>query len=404
MEDISIIEKVTDLIMRQFPTYRPWAEAQALYLLSCATPRAYLPGGGWGLPLTFNVWAVGPSRIAFKSTPIREVTKRILREIDYPLIPPRFTTEKCIGYIAEKEIQHAALIRDETAGLVAETGKNYLADELSFLCELLDGDISDRMTYTHGLIKGREIRVNFMSACTPSIYKIIDETFWTQGLGSRLITIYWLPKEEIPINIDAEQDQWWYSKEIKEIAEPLKQHYELNVQRIEFSDYVASAYQKEEFVRRKKAFEEYYKDKTNILPSMYYELQVQLRRVAALHAIDRQLFTEKPIVEKEDWYWAKQWIEQRWMEFKILYVDWKESLLMSMRRFRGLTAKEMILARIRQYGGEVDHSVLLQNTNMRAEVLKSTIKDLIEEGKIQAVKVETASKPKTVYRLVEEDF
>lgn len=399
-----IIEKITDLITKQFPTYRPWAEAQALYCLAAVNPNAVLPGGGKGLPLTFNPWAIGPSRVAFKSTPIRYVTKELLKMIEYPILPPRFTSEKCIGYIAEQKLDHAALIRDETTGLLAETRKQYLADELSFLCELLDGDISGRMTYAHGVSHGGEIRVNFMTACTPSVFSIIDETFWTQGLGNRLIPIYWMPTvmEEPTKPYGEEGDEWWYEKQTKEIAKILKKQYKTNVRKVRYDDYVRKAVDGEEFIRRKNAYQQYFEDKMSILPSMFYEFNVHTRKVAALHAIDRQLFVENPIVTKEDWKWAKKWIAQRWKEFEMMYTDWKEWQVKEISR-RQTTDEGKILSYLQRHG-ERKRSEISKGTGVFGERLTRALNNLLAEGVISKRIGQSKTRPAILFRIKREEI
>ena len=88
----SFLDTVTNLILDNYPTYKPWAESIGFFLLANGCYKAYLPGGGRGIPLTFSPWVIGPSRLGFKSTAM-SIVKPILTECGIPT-KGDFTTEK----------------------------------------------------------------------------------------------------------------------------------------------------------------------------------------------------------------------------------------------------------------------------------------------------------------------
>jgi len=196
-----------------------------------------------------------------------------------------------------------------------------------------------------------------------------------------------------------EGDEWWYEKQMKEVAEILEKQYKTKVRKIRYDDYVKKAIEVEEFKRRRKAYELYFKDKTSILPSMYYEFNVHMRKVAALRAIDRQLFVEDPVVTKEDWLWAKKWINDRWEEFNMLFHDWK--FYKQRIQKKGMSDEEVIVSYLQRHG-ECSRTKISNGTHIYGERLNKALDNLLMEG-IIVMRKEGKTKPALLYRLKKEE-
>jgi hypothetical protein len=398
-EVTGFIESNADFIQSIYPTYPAWAEALALFQVACANPFARIKTRGPGLPVTFNPWAIGPSRIAYKSTPLNDIVVRILRMAGLYMFPPRFTVEGYYVQVRKKNITHGILVRDETAGMVTEVNKRYLADELTFLSELLDGRLSARVTVSHGEMKERDIRVNFATATTPHILTILDFGFWVQGLGNRLIPVYYtkfVPR--VPANQEDGFDVFFDSK-LRYFAEDLKKMYETKVHWVDMSKEVRNVTIKEEYIKRQEADDSYSDDKFDIVPSFYFECQVFTQKVAALKALDRQIGRKEPVIEMEDYVWAKQWIDQRFEEFKLLVDDWHKAQMRKRGRTLYTTPAQRICRKLSKYPNGLTKTELGNLTHMLAKDKNVAIKKLLDEGTIKEDTVFRGGKPVKVYKL-----
>jgi len=358
-----LFDTVVELVESQYPTYHPWAEALALWTIANAAPKSNIRFTTKRMPITFNAWAVGPSRFGYKSTPAKLIVEDILEKTEAKTIPPRLTTEYFIKYLAEKDIDSAYLYRDETSGLIAETRKQYMADELSFLSEALDGMITARGTMTHGLTEKRKIQLNFLSTCTPDIYNNIEESFWNQGLGNRMIAVNWMETEaKMPIQ-DIELGEKLTAKAVEEFnnikaANVSEVDITVSENRNSEGD-VRALMMYEEFTKRQEALKSYFNDKWDIRTSYKYESQVHARKIAALRSIDRYVEAGlPPHVCMEDYVWAKKWMEDRVVEHSQMYDDFRECKLRAKVGTVALSVDELIMKIIRDNGGKATESEL----------------------------------------------
>jgi hypothetical protein len=429
---MTFMSESVSLLTHGWPTYKPWAEATSLWALAAVCPEVNMPGAGRPLPITFNPLAIGPSRIGFKSLVLNEMTEMLI-ELGINSLPGRSTVEAMYDYINGHEVRvkasvektvesdgtvtelnipehvktavkitSAILSRDETSGLVAETRKNYAGDELVFLSEMLSGKIPPRNTISHQLQAGGYIRVNFASACTPQVFNIIDEGFWTQGLGNRMIPVYWMPViiEEQSILVkttsDASDEQWFIEQRqnVKDMLAGIKKK---NVQYVELDKDIADSFQLSEWTKRQKGLKDYFDDKWSILPAYEYESQIHTRKIAALRAIDR-CNGDKPMVVAEDLEWAQKWMNERLVEFKIMYSDWKSSRSRDKLKTISFSAEELILDVISKKGGKATSSDVYRavQNKMDSKLKNDTLASLVANGRVLAT-VNDGKTNKTVY-------
>lgn len=190
------INQVSNFIQDTTMTSKVWAEAISLNMLSTVMgPERYISDEKGKLNL--NVWSliIGPSGIGQKTTPIKTYLLPILAKTTeelpdkYPLIlPSRYSVERMIAYMAEKNL--GSIVRDEFTSMFKEAySKEYLADSLEFLSELYDGIIQPRATWGHGINKMTKCYVTLIAATTPYLYKVMKPDFFTQGTGNRILLI-----------------------------------------------------------------------------------------------------------------------------------------------------------------------------------------------------------------------
>lgn len=405
----SFLEKASELILSQFPTYRPWAEALSLYMLANAHPHSHIEGGGPGLPITFNPWIIGPSRFSFKSTPLDYVVKPILDEVGINIIPARMTVEGMYSFVKETGVTTGALIRDETSGLVAETRKNYLSDELTFLSRMLDGWIDPRLTVKKGLFELTPVRINFTSACTPQIFGILEEDFWTQGLGNKLIPIYVTESvmEEYAIPFSAEEDEGSskvFSEKLDAVIDLLKKHVSTDVEYVNIPNDISRRFKATEFQDRREAYKKYFSDKWNIVPSYEYECNVQIKRVAALKAIDRQVGVRVPVMDREDYDWAVKWIGDRFKEFLLIFSDWKFKREEFRLRTGLFTLEERIIVKLKENNGKFSRTYLNNNIPGDSGTKNRIIEELMKSGRVVFKVEETGGRKRGMFVLQEEEW
>lgn len=398
-EKRGFIESNSDFICGVYPTYRAWAEALAMYQVAVANPFARIVSRGPGLPLTFNPWCIGPSRFGYKSTPLKDIVEPTIRKAELYILPPRFTVEGYYSLIWKKKITHAALIRDETSGMIVETHKQYLADELPFLAELLDERLTGRVTVTHGEVPQRKIRVNFATATTPHILSVLDANFWVQGLGNRLTPIYYI--KPVVNGVPAEQSYLTFHGFISQYADVLKKMYKTKVEWVTPDSDVKTKIQLEEYSRREKAYGEYYEDKLDILPGMYFECQVHAQKIAALKAIDRQPGIKDPIIEMEDYDWGMKWITERFVEFEQLVKDWI-SVQLRKKTATIFTTPEKRIYRIlmkTKYKDGLTKTRLNNLTHLTKDQREKALEKLIAEGTVEEITTFVEGKPKKAFRI-----
>lgn len=396
------LEFQTQFVLDQFPTYPPWAEAISMFMLNSVCPNAMLPGGGAGIPLALNFLGIGPSRLGFKSTPLNHIVKPVLRRAEVHLLPPKFTAEGMYAYLhteENKKIESTVLIRDEASGLIGETKKQYLADELTFLTELIDGELTGRRTVTHGFQKRREIKVLFICCGTPHIFTLIDQGFWTQGLGNRMIPIYWV--KPATTSLPFVMHELDFSGRIQQSANMLKEYQKVNVQRVMPDEEVQQLFQIEEFSRRVSGWDGYLEDKIDITAPMYYECNVFIKKIAAIRAIDRQKGIQEPIIIREDFEWAKKWVQPRYEEIEEMYKDWAG---LQLRRKQGtlyVSPGSKILRCLQKHPSGLTKTRLNNLTRVSAKERERVLNELIANKMLEEKTEYRDGKPVSIYKLKE---
>jgi hypothetical protein len=216
--------------------------------------------------------------------------------------------------------------------------------------------------------------------------------------------VYWVRKVDDGSLPYEGYDELLFDNKLQTLISHLEEFIKTRVMWVRPDKEVASRFSTQEFVRRERGYDDYFKDKWSILPAMYYECNVFIRKLSALKAINRQKGSKNPIITKEDFDWALRWIDERFEEFKEMYKDWQLYQTRKQMRTRYMIAEEVILAAVASCGGSATMSEIYQKTQykMDAKTRIDTINNLVVSGKLKRTIKEGRTKPTVIYSLVEE--
>jgi len=342
---MDFIEDLRDEIVTNIPTHPRWAEAIAVTLLATAAgPNRYVPTCMGNIKL--NMWyvAIGPSGLGYKSLPLRTYARPILwklsEKIDYELILPEyFSVEGLIEHLAEGHC-YGCIIKDEFAEFVKALNKDYLSDSQEFMSKLYDGDPVMRRTKKGGLEVVRGSYICFLGTTTPYFLTLISEDWFRQGLGNRIIYIYY---SEEDYNIEREmkifRSERFFSEDqplireskIEDYAEALLKLYKSKVTTICPDPDVH-----EEFVElitklREEAWKRYNVWRFDLLHEYYARLHIHAIKLAALKELSYFIDTIEKYpsqimpITKESWKWALSRIKSYLKYFKEIYELWRSA-------------------------------------------------------------------------------
>ncbi len=260
-----LLKDYTSFIINHTPTSYEWAEANALTLLSLSASMNKFVYTKMG-PINMHTYFLncGPSRLAYKSLPIRNFTRPIIRKLSFLtkkdlLAPKRFTVESMLDWVTSKPEdykpgrkagkksktrlnQNNTIISDNNNGLDKDEiinnitrgervklpvwsdegammydefstifkdskSKSFASDILEFLSELDDGYVEKRQTITHGTQGGVDVFFSILAATTPDFFQSIDKGFFRQGTGNKFFYIMSEPQKlqrEYPEDDDLE--------------------------------------------------------------------------------------------------------------------------------------------------------------------------------------------------------
>ncbi len=156
-------------------------------------------------PVRPNVWFayIASSGAGNKTPPLRLIEDEILMNYNKELIapskftPPGFTEwaqgtdGKEDGKQKRKAIPphpHGIIIRDEASRLLGENKNSpYTVEMKEFLSELYDGKIEGNYTRQYQHEGNIRVFVSLAMASSPYFYDLLEDTFFTQGTGNRIL-------------------------------------------------------------------------------------------------------------------------------------------------------------------------------------------------------------------------
>ena len=296
---MTFIEDFSKYIMDKFPTNRDWADLCSLTAISSSISRDTAVYTRMG-PMRLNIFSlnIGPSRLAYKSTPLKYCLIPTLYNLGENLnkrflLPSRYSMEGLIEYMSEFWSQ-GCIVRDEfTSQFKDVRNKKYLAEGMEFLSELYDGMLQIRYTKSSKLEEITKVYVNYIGATTPYIFTVMPRDFFVQGTGNRYLFIYSEPKEDEILKFDKDCAMA-YDSMIEVDEEHMEFARRLGVIRDAAPRYIGislgdaqnllSTFSQE---WTKKAFMLYEKDTTDIRYSYYANLKEFVLKIAAINCLSR---------------------------------------------------------------------------------------------------------------------
>lgn len=190
--DNGVIGKMEQFIQRRWNVGPMWARAIPSSLVSVAGHNVILYDEEGGVTTCIFVLWVSPSGTS--KTPTLIPVRKILREFNPDLLAPaKFTPEGFTEWVTggkEESIAHPnnIVIRDEFSVLLKEKkGHLYMSAILEYLSNLWNGYIEGYYTRSHGFEGDLDVFVTMLAAGSDDFLANMEEEFFTQGLGNRIL-------------------------------------------------------------------------------------------------------------------------------------------------------------------------------------------------------------------------
>ena len=200
-------------------------------LIACAVLSAfcggfyYPPARARKSPTRLNIFAVGigESGTTIKTRPIREWAQILIEMVEGTAkikirIPDSFSIEGLISYLAglkkvdnndglvHPKLPSVIWIKDEFGAAFKAAKQAYLEGLFTFLTELWEGVPQSRTTIKGGTVRTDEIYFSLLGACTPSVYKDINDIHFDQGFMNRVLMVRLPERFDFP---DDTTDDWF---------------------------------------------------------------------------------------------------------------------------------------------------------------------------------------------------
>jgi hypothetical protein len=212
-----IIGQYETFQLKRFPFNPMWARALGTTLTSAAAHKLVIKDKKGPVRANIFFTYIGSSGIGYKSPPLR-MTREILSEFDKKkLSPTKFTPQGFTEYVegtsgevrgkkSRKEIPpHPVnvILRDEISELLGELRSPHLAEMKQYMSKLWDGWIEGYYTRKAQFEGGIPVYVSLCAAGSTDFYDLLEESFFTQGLGNRIL---WVTETKIkPTRQDEEE-------------------------------------------------------------------------------------------------------------------------------------------------------------------------------------------------------
>jgi len=332
---------------------------------------------------------IGPSGLGVKTVVLKDYCIPIMLKIGEltgrdMIFPSGFSTEGIVQYISK--IRNTGLIlKDELTILIKDTThKGYASDQCEVLSQMYDSFLQKRYTRKTQLDEGQRCYVNMLATTTPYLYKILDETFFIQGLGNRFIYIITSgsnntrkldPKTYYEDFEKAQKSDMDINKFAERLSQLIKHDYPINFfimddaakQSIEFQEKV------EEVSR--KILE---KDKFDLRSSYYFRLPFLLKKLMCIYSTSRQLdskgYFERSVgvITPEDVEWAQKQCLKYYKYFNILLDDWADvGMTKEVHVEVGKGTVDYIVRMLNGFGGKATSTQIYRKTNWSDNQLRT---------------------------------
>ena len=332
------------MLLDAVPTSRDWAENIALTVLSTVCGRITLDTKIAPLPL--NIWSlmIGPSGLAYKSTPLNYYVYPTLAEIteliDKPIImPSKFSVEGMIEYLSKREQgryvhNEGCIVRDEFTTLFKESrNKQYQADIMEFLSELYDCTVQKRYTRKAKLEEVSKVYITLLAATTPYLFDIMERDFFIQGTGNRILYTIFEPKRPKRLDPDdffvTREREMERERRLSEFAGRLARVYLSNLRCVFPMDEAKQLWCDWQYKLNSEALKRYHRNRMDVIYTYVQRVPTYALKLAALSAISRSYVTipklrgDTIMCMEQDMEWAIAKAERHIKHFYALLEAWE---------------------------------------------------------------------------------
>lgn len=226
--DEGIIARWEKFLRDRYPIGPRWARAMPTALVSMMIKDCVLKDKMGDVKANIFVNYIGTSGLGCKSPPLRLLRSFISKYMPDTLMPtyitPQSGTEWFTGTHGKLEGRekidrhtHGIIIRDEASTFFIEAKQRPTESIPEFLSEMFDGYIDQRYTRTFQLEGGLNVYVSMSSASTELFLSLMEDKFFIQGLGNRILWVLETAPEptkkdqkdffDIPMGKDKELDE-----------------------------------------------------------------------------------------------------------------------------------------------------------------------------------------------------
>jgi predicted RNA-binding protein associated with RNAse of E/G family len=412
---LGFVEAMTKHILSHIPTNPLWAETVSLTTLS-----SVLEGVRFNTmlgPLQLNLFSlcVGPSGLANKTLPLKNVAIPILRKAEQVanwkiLLPPRFSLEGFIEFMSIKS-SVGIIITDEFTHVIKEAyGKDYLSDIMEFLSELYDGTAQERYTRKTKLESSKRVYVSFMSATTPYLYTIMRPELFLQGTANRFLFVVF--KEP---NLQKYDSKTFFipavrAKEFDDQNEALGEYLGTLRTTITKGGWIVGTMDESAGILLEyrdycynKASALWKSSRPNDFEYSYIVRQAEMCfKLAAIKAIGDMYYNifktnlREITITPSQAKWAVEKMHTYEENFKRLLTDWnkyniKKETVMTLDNYH-----DVVKSHIASAGGTISRSELLDSLKIRADVLDKALETM---GDVETQVIKTGGRPRVIYSL-----
>lgn len=416
---MGFIERYIELMGGITDAPKDYQEACALLLLSTmagrhlifrSLPDAELFGEGTSLGKILNLWfiLIGKSRVTRKSSAIgrvEEIIKQINKDM---LLPLDFTPQALVKVMNTKTVggeTKAVWINDEISGFFEQLRKgDYMMTTDTLLSRIYDGRTYRRTTITRGEEPIVNPYLTVMLASTEYLPSLFDENRIRQGFLNRFIYIPSSRTRRIELRTALTKEE---ETEAKSLLNWLSAVYNRGTEApILIGMSTEARRQYNEFETRIE--DEIVRESFGVMEGYYGNLPNLLARLSSLHRVSRMEATQivsyrRPllIIEGEDMAWGIGYCERAWNWFQDV-VRLMKTTAISRSVMTEERKIEMVYSIILAEGGEADRSTVYRRANLLSNDLERVLSTLVSQGRIIQEVVRTTTKPRIVYKVVED--
>lgn len=193
-----VIGKLEKFFQTRFGLGKMWSRSIATAIVSTCLHEVFLSDELGNVKPNIFVIDIGPSGLGMKSPPVKRARELVKAFNPEYLGVSVFTPPALREWVApdlgtksgkEKEFHlNFIIIRDEASTLFGED-RDYMKDLYELLSELWDGYLESYGTRGYGNEGNVDVYVSLLAAGSPKILSLLDEMFFVQGLGNRVLWI-----------------------------------------------------------------------------------------------------------------------------------------------------------------------------------------------------------------------